>query len=104
LVDEANPEDGRTFGRGLASLIIASLGDRLIELDQTETEELLESSVRFWTSIARAKIAAGLDEGSAELWEHACRAAFRERFVEHMEYLRAAAEFLAIDPTNAAKN
>jgi hypothetical protein len=104
LVHEADSEDGRTFGRGLASLIIASLDHRVIELGQTDTEELLESSVRFWTSVAKAKTAAGQGEDSAEMWEHACRAAFRERFVEHMEYLRAPAELLAIDPSKAAKN
>ena len=40
-------DDGRSFGSELATLIIRSLGTLITELDQTETEELLEWSVQF---------------------------------------------------------
>jgi len=104
LIEEDIREDGRTFGRGLANLIIISLGDRITDLAQTETEELLESSIRFWSSIKRAKNAAGLPDQFADVWDDACRTAFRDRFIEHMDYLRAAAELLGMDPSQAPKN
>ncbi len=104
MVEEEIREDGRTFGRGLANLIISSLGDRIIELGQTETEKLLESSVRFWSSFIRAKNAAGLPDQLADVWDDACRTAFRDRFLEHMDYLRGAAELLGMDPSQAPKN
>jgi hypothetical protein len=97
-------EDGRTFGRGLAMLIIGSLDDRITELNPTETQELLESSIRFWSSVKRAKNAAGLPDKLAEIWADSCRSAFRDRFIEHIEYLRAAAELLGMDPSQAPKN
>jgi hypothetical protein len=104
LGEEEIREDGRTFGRGLGNLIIISLGDRITELGQKETEELLESSIRFWSSIKRAKNAAGLPDQLADVWDDACRTAFRDRFIEHMDYLRAAAELLGMDPSQAPKN
>jgi hypothetical protein len=104
LIEEDIREDGRTFGRGLANLIIISLADRITDLGQTETEELLESSIRFWSSIKRAKNAAGLPDQLADVWDDACRTAFRDRFIEHVDYLRAAAELLGMDPSQAPKN
>jgi hypothetical protein len=104
LVEQEIQKDGQTFGRGLAVLIIGSLGDGITELSQTETQELLESSIQFWSFVKRAKTAAGLPEKLAEIWDNACRTAFRDRFIEHIEYLRGAAELLGMDPSQAPKN
>jgi len=104
MVEEEIREDGRMFGRGLANLIIISLGDRITDLAQTETEELMESSIRFWSSIKRANNAAGLPDELADVWDEACRTAFRDRFIGTWITCVPPQGLLGMDPSQAPKN